>query len=202
MTRRKWLIFGVVAGVFLALFWTVAARHQTPAGQPPLADLTHQSLSQLRQEFNAAPDSERVLLLLSPTCPVCIKGSSVLNAVLKSHPGTKIRVFAIWEPILPTDWGRPASTILGNLSDERVLQWWDKRHLVAHLLRESAGGRDPGCCMSNGTLWDVIAVYPPGARWTETLPAPQFFAGPVVRGAPQWDAKVTGNDSRADSSRP
>jgi hypothetical protein len=118
MTRRKWMIFGVVAGMFLALFWTVAVRHQTPAGQPPLADLTHQSLSQLRQEFNAAPDS------------------------------------------------------------------------------------DPGCCTQNGTLWDVIAVYPPGARWTETLPAPQFFAGPVVRGAPLWDAKVTGNDSRADSSRP
>lgn len=190
MTKRKWITFGIVAGTFLVLFWAVAARHQTPAGQPPLANVTHQSLAQLRQQFNAATDSERVLLLLSPTCPVCIQGSSRVNAILRSHPGSKIRVFAIWEPILPTDWNSPTSGVLSRLSDRRVFQWWDKQHLIAHLLQQSAAGQDPQCCRRNGTLWDVIAVYPPGAQWMETLPPPALFAGPVVRGAPLWDANV------------
>jgi hypothetical protein len=190
MTKRKWTILGIVVAAFLAVFWAVTARHQTPAGQPRLADVSGQSLTQLKQEFNESSGSERVLLLLSPTCPVCIAGTSRLNAVLKSHPESNVRVLAIWEPILPTDWNRPTSAVLDRLSDRRVVQWWDKQHLIARLLKESDGGEAPGCCKWNGTLWDVIAVYPPGVRWGETLPAPKFFAGPVVRGAPQWNAKI------------
>lgn len=189
MTKRKWMIFGIVVIVFLALFAVAVARHQTPDGQPPLADVTQQSLPQLRQEFNASSNSERVLLLLSPTCPVCVEGSSVVNAVLKRHPGSNIRVFAIWEPILLTDWNRPTSVVLHLLSDTRAVQMWDRQHLIAGLVEESEGGQHAGCCKRHGTLWDVIAVYPPGAQWTNSLPDPEFLAGPVVRGAPQWDAK-------------
>jgi hypothetical protein len=79
MTKRKGMIFGTVLTVFVVLLWAVAARHETPFGQPRLADVTQQTLSQVREEFNASPDSERVVLLLSPTCPVCVEGSSVMN---------------------------------------------------------------------------------------------------------------------------
>jgi hypothetical protein len=190
MTKRKWMIFGTVVAAFVALFAAVTVRHRTPAGQPPLMDVSQQSISQLKQEFNASSGEERVLLLLSPTCPVCVEGSSVVNAVLKRHPGSDIRVFAVWEPILPTDWSRPSSVVLDRLSDRRAVQMWDRHHLVANLLKQSAAGRDPGCCKRNQTLWDIIAVYPPGARWTDSLPAPRLFAGPVVRGAPQWDTTL------------
>jgi hypothetical protein len=190
MTKRKWVILACAAVAFLAIFWTAAARHQTPAGQPPLADLNPQSLKKIKQEFNTSPHSERVLLLLSPTCPVCVEGSSVVNAVLKQHPGSPVRIFAIWEPILPTDWNRPTSAVLHQLSDVRVVQMWDRHHLVAKLIQQSTAGQQPGCCKHNGTLWDVIAVYPPGAQWTDSLPAPEFFAGPVVRGAPHWETKL------------
>jgi hypothetical protein len=190
MTKRKWAVFVVIILVFLAVFWLVAARHQTPPGQPPLADINQQSLAQFRQEFNASSGSERVLLLLSPTCPVCVAGSSEVNAVLRHHPRSHVRVFAVWEPILPTDWNRPTSVVLHRLSDARATQMWDKQHLVADLVKNSADDLDPGCCKHNGVLWDIIAVYPPGAQWTDSLPAPELFAGPVVRGAPQWNAKL------------
>lgn len=188
MTKRKWTIFGVALAAFLVMFLLVAARHQTPSGQPPLANVTEHSLAQLRQEFNAYQDSERVVLLLSPTCPVCVQGSSVVNSILSHHPGNKIHVFAIWEPILPTDWNRPTSAVLDRLSDRRAVQWWDDGHMMAGLLKASAS-EGPRCCKRNGILWDVIAVYPPGAQWKETMPAPEFIAGPVVRGAPNWEAQ-------------
>jgi hypothetical protein len=188
--KRKWIVFGAALAVFVIAFVAVAAGHQTPSGQPPLANLNRQSLAQLRQEFNASPDSERVLLLLSPTCPVCVEGSSVVNKVLKQHPAGNIRVLVIWEPILPTDWNRPTSAVLDRLSDRRAIQWWDKQHLIATMLQASLNQQSPDCCKHHGTLWDVIAVYPPGAKWTETLPVPKFFAGPVVRGAPQWNASA------------
>jgi hypothetical protein len=58
------------------------------------------------------------------------------------------------------------------------------------LLDSSIESQKLGCCKRKGTLWDVIAVYPPGIQWTNALPAPKFFAGPVVRGAPEWEAQL------------
>lgn len=190
MKNRKWIVIGTALIAFVVVFWAVAARHETPPGQPELADVTQQTLPRVRQEFNAFVDSERIVLLLSPTCPVCIQGSSRVNDILKRHPENKVRVIAIWEPMLPTDWSRPTTAVLDRLSDKRVIQWWDNQHLIAGLLNASAGKENPECCRRNGTLWDVIAVYPPGVKWTETLPAPTFFAGPVVRGAPKWEARL------------
>lgn len=189
MAKRKWGLFAAVIAAFVALFGYVALRHQTPPGQPQLANLTGQSLPQLQQEFNASVNSERVLLLLSPTCPVCVAGGARVNAILKEHPDGNVRVFAIWEPILPTDWNRPTTSVLSKLSDLRAAQFWDKQHLMASLVKQSAS-RQPGCCKRRGVLWDIIAVYPPGARWTNSLPEPEFFAGPVVRGAPQWETAM------------
>ena len=36
------------------------------------------------------------------------------------------------------------------------------------------------CCVQNGILWDLAAVYPKGARWEERMPTATVFNGPVV----------------------
>ena len=90
-------------------------------------------------------------------------------------------MFAVWEPILPTDWMPPTSGTLGRLSDRRVRQFWDKEHTLAKALADSRDHPKPDCCMRSGTLWDLIAVYPAGAEWRETLPHASIFNGPVVR---------------------
>ena len=41
--------------------------HLVPAGQPPLDVLDFDNLDQLKDEFNAASDRVRVVLMLSPT---------------------------------------------------------------------------------------------------------------------------------------
>ena len=190
MTKRKWIILATVLAASVVAFWAVAARHETPREQPPLAEITQQTLSQVRQQFNSSLDSQRVVLLLSPTCPVCVEGSSVVNDILRRHPENKVRVMAIWEPMLPTDWNKPTTGVLHRLSDRRAIQWWDKQHVIAGLLKASTRNGNPGCCKRNEILWDVIAVYPPGVKWTDSLPAPAFFAGPVVRGALNWEAQL------------
>jgi hypothetical protein len=43
------------------------AGHQAPAGQPPLADLSGESLDSLKADFNSSADGVRIILLLSPT---------------------------------------------------------------------------------------------------------------------------------------
>jgi len=91
-------------------------------------------------------------------------------------------VFAVWEPMLVTDWQRPGPPALSRLPDARVHQYWDQAHLLARSM--AAAARDPQptpkCCVRDGVLWDLAAVYPPGAKWDDRLPPAVFFDGPVV----------------------
>ena len=95
----------------------------------------------------------------------------------------------MWEPILWTDLKKPSGSILARLSDVRAVQFWDHDHLVAHTLRESLPSEegadfhpDP---LSDPILWDVVGIYPPGKRWTDKLPTPGFFDGPVIDVVPR-----------------
>lgn len=93
-----------------------------------------------------------------------------------------IRVFGVWEPILKTDFSPPMSWALGRLHDRRVTQYWDKGHVLAKQMAADARPPqpEPECCTSKSILWDLIAVYPKGAMWTEQMPPAVVFDGPVV----------------------
>lgn len=105
--------------------------------------------------------------------------------MLEQRSNSRVVVFAVWEPILPTDWSAPSSWALARLSDARVHQFWDKQHSLAKIM---AGSRDkqskPQCCNRNGNLWDLIAVYPPESVWNDRLPPAVVFDGPIVRMMP------------------
>ncbi len=105
--------------------------------------------------------------------------------MLEQRSNSKVRVFAVWEPILPTDWTAPSSSALGRLSDARVRQFWDKEHSVARIMANSHDAQTkPKCCNRSGILWDLIAVYPAEAVWNDRLPPAVVFDGPVVRMMP------------------
>jgi hypothetical protein len=111
-----------------------------------------------------------------------LRGSSAFEKALELLPVTKVTVFAVWEPILPTDWMPPTTSALSRLSDRRIRQFWDKDHRLAKIMADSQIGKpEPSCCKQAGTLWDLIAVYPPGSQWDENLPPASVFNGPVVR---------------------
>jgi hypothetical protein len=105
--------------------------------------------------------------------------------VLKQNTNPRIRIFAIWEPILPTDFSSPGTLVLARLSDPRVAQYWDENHLFAEQLRRKiesdAGQPQPNCCTGRGVPWDEVAVYSQDTRWDAQLPRAVFLNGPVVR---------------------
>ncbi len=101
-------------------------------------------------------------------------------------------VFAVWEPILPTDWSAPGTSVLNRLNDSRVRQFWDSGHLVAAIIKkaETTGQHHPDCCERNGFLWDLTAAYARGGLWNNTLPEPILLNGPVVQSAHDFETIV------------
>lgn len=191
--KRAWAIglSVVVVLLFVGLYFTRTSH--APAGQPALVDLRITSLSTLQTEFNREAANSRVILLLSPTCPTCLQGASAVEDILKRHPHSQIVVFAVWEPMLPTDWSKPGTSVLQRLSDTRVRQFWDVDHTVASALKatEETGQLHPNCCKRRGVLWDLIAAFPTGTKWSDALPLPVFFNGTVVQSASALENLVT-----------
>ena len=88
----------------------------------------------------------------------------------------------MWEPILPTDQAPPLSFVLRRMADARVQQYRDPQHALSEQMKKDARPPQPtqDCCVRDGHLWDLAAVYPPGATWTDRLPTATLFNGSVV----------------------
>jgi type IV secretory pathway VirB2 component (pilin) len=98
--------------------------------------------------FLGAAANTRVILLVSHTCPYGLRGAADFQQILARHASAPLTVFAVWGPILPTHWGRPASAPLRRLYDPRVRQYWDPGRPMARelLWATQAGGPQPDCC--------------------------------------------------------
>jgi len=107
-----------------------------------------------------------------------VRGASAIEELLKDQSSQKLRVFVVWEPILPSDWQSPTQPVLAKLADVRASQYWDKDHLIATLLRQHVPSDGPNCCEHDGILWDLVALYP---RRAPLRSAPSFISGPVVK---------------------
>ena len=115
-----------------------------------------------------------------------------MERILERSHSTPLRIFVVWEPMLPTDWYRPTRPTLKRVSDPRAAQFWDKNHLIAAQVKQQLQqfhGNDPNCCENAGRLWDMAAIYPPGVKWSES--APVFDDGPVYRTAPAIEVKIS-----------
>ena len=77
-------------------------------------------------------------------------------------------MFAVWEPILPTDYSSPGTAVLARLSDPRVEQYWDKNHLFAdklgHKIESEVGQPQPKCC----TAQEFSGMRSPSTLQTHT----------------------------------
>jgi hypothetical protein len=116
-----------------------------------------------------------------------VQGSSALEGVLERVPGP-VDVFVIWEPVLPSDLLPPGSSTLARVKDPRAWQLWDRGHRVSDAMRAGMVAHPSGIPITTrrrngreeGVLWDAVAVFPPEARWEETMPAPLYLGGDVV----------------------
>jgi hypothetical protein len=168
-------VFRVLLLIVVALLGAGAvylyAGNAVPEGQPEMVRLTPANFPALKQAFNDAKDQVRMIVMMAPTCPVCLSGISALQRVLAAKPDPQLRVFVIWEPVLVTDWTAPSSFTLGRLSDRRAQQYWDRGRLLSKTMGEK--GKD-------SVVWDYAAIHPKGAIWQDVPPKPSFEGGTVL----------------------
>ena len=159
--------YGVIAGVrlfvLLARVWLGTAG-TTPAGQPPLADLNDPGA--LKAEFNRRSSKMRSIILLSASCPYCLRALSEIERLLTKNPQRALAVFVVWQPILATDWGKPGTGALAPPLRRASATVLGRRSHRRQGARATSQGRErqPGCCFEKGIWWDLMAVYPPGVE--------------------------------------
>ena len=115
-----------------------------------------------------------------------------------------MRIFVVWEPILSTDWAPPTTFALSRIPDTRAQQYWDPEHLVAKRLATDRRAPQPEeeCCERSGILWDLVAVYPKGAKWEERMPTAVLFNGPVVDVKSDIESRIVASPTRISSTSP
>jgi len=113
--------------------------------------------------------------------------------LLQELPGRRLRVFAVWEPVLATDVGPPTATVLSRLRDSRVAQFWDPGRILSGRIL-AASHTVPSFAIFSGQLqaaWDLAAVYPPGVPWPSgAVPAPVYCGNPVAESIDSLRARV------------
>lgn len=176
---------GVRLLVWLAAFLVAAlgtlALTLARAGEPPGPALPYTLLddgaSQLRADFNRARGSVRLLFVVDPLCPTCLKGLDDINRdLLAGSSDPRLVTFVVHEPVLGTSraasWMRtsasqdvPAAAAL--LHNAHVHHYWNASGEFGRLLSQSVGLQGP---RGQVYAWDVWLLYGPEATWTGAGP--------------------------------
>lgn len=125
-------------------------------------------ISALKAQFNADKGKVRLIVLLSPTCGLCLSGASEIQKVLDNLQGLEIKVYSAWVPILASDAQMTVGAAAKCLPDPRVTHYWDRdAELVTNFVPVLGLGKRPA--------WDVYLCYDQNAEWTDSPPKPNFW---------------------------
>jgi len=114
-----------------------------------------------------------------------VRGASALQPLLDALPGARVRALVVWEPVIWSDVAPPTSSVLALVRDARAIQYWDvdralSRDIVRAVNAAPARYGFDAPLDEKFIVWDVVAVFPPGAVWERDLPVPVFYDGPVA----------------------
>ena len=143
-----------------------AAKSAAPAATSA-APMASFSTDDVRKEFNASSQKVRVVALLSPTCPDCQSGHTVVGRVLKKFPSPKLQAILVWEPMRDGDNAAVATQQAENVHDVRIAQGWDGTRELGKLFGDALE--------IHQVAWDVYLVYRPGVKWEGSQPPRPTF---------------------------
>jgi hypothetical protein len=156
------------------------AGDSTELKTPTVKPIELTNIGQLKEKFNQDVGTPRMVLLFSTTCPVCVDGAQrIQREILAKHPKAKLKLYVIWEQMLPTDVLRKTREDL--ITDDRATHFKDTKRVTGRWFSKNM--KD---CPSLGEIaWDAFYLYDADAKWDKT-PQPTMACGtPVVK---DWQA--------------
>jgi hypothetical protein len=140
----------------------------------------------VRAAFNADAGKVRVLMLVSPTCGMCLRGASEVSEQLWKGANSKdAAMYVVWVPRLGAR-ETNVSSATRVVAASWAQQYWDGSDLLGEQYKQVLGW--------SGNAWDVYMLYGPKARWMGNLPpAPDFFMHQDNEKGLRLDAAVFGS---------
>jgi hypothetical protein len=153
------------------------SQGQGSTAAAPYTVLDHQA-DQLRADFNRKVGSVRLLFVVDPICPTCLRGLADMNRdLLKNVSDPRLQTFVVHEPVLGVARYAPWLRVAGGkdvqkagqlLENSNVHHYWNVSGDFGRLLSRAVGLKnDDG---QEVYAWDVWLLYGPDAKWEGTDP--------------------------------
>jgi len=167
----RWIMW-VTAAVVVTLGASAVLLRATAA--PAASDyvVLRDDFSQLREDFNRAKGSVRLLFVVDPICPGCLRGMDDMNKDLLSRTkDDRLRTFVVHVPVIGAKAKNvtPAARLLEN---PHVLNYWNASGEFGRALAKAVQLRND---QEPVYAWDVWLVYGPEVEWADTIPQPELL---------------------------
>lgn len=165
--------------------------------------------SQLHADFNRDIGSVRLLFVVDPICPTCLRGLADINRdLLRSTADARLQVFVVYEPVLGVVYripglrpaaGKDVPKAAQLLQNPNVHNYWNPTGAFGRLLSKAVGLRNGN---QQVYAWDVWLIYGPEAKWIGAGPPdPMLLMRQLkeLRGTkfPHLDSRVFARQVRA-----
>jgi hypothetical protein len=162
------------ARAFFALLvpCSVMSFSVVPAADAPASPgyvVLDDQFSQLRDDFNRAKGSVRLLFVVDPICPGCLRGMDDMNQDLLSQTkDERLKTFVVHVPVIGAKAKdvMPAAQLLQN---PHVRNYWNESGEFGRALAQAVQLKNDKEAVY---AWDVWLLYGPDAEWVGTS-APQ-----------------------------
>ena len=94
----------------------------------------------------------------------------IRDDVLAKVKDNRLKVYVLWEPILPKDRAEVLPEVTALLAGEsQVRQYWDVGAVAGKGYTKTLD------VPLKSALWDAYLLFPPGVTWDSDPPAPSFW---------------------------
>ncbi|MGC1728307.1 MAG: hypothetical protein WA747_02875 [Steroidobacteraceae bacterium] len=171
----------VWAAAVLVVGLATVALAQSPVAHGPTASYTvlDDQASQLRADFNRERGTVRLLFVVDPICPECLRGLDDMNRdLLRGTADPRLQIFVVHEPVLGVARHIPGLHVASEhdvveaaqlIQNPNAHHYWNKSGTFGRLLSSAVRLENGGQPVY---AWDVWLLYGPDAQWGPGGPPP------------------------------
>jgi hypothetical protein len=128
--------------------------------------------SSLPAAFNSTVGVPRLVLLVSPTCSVCLDGVRTVVTSLGELSTRDVATHVVWVGVLDDDTVDAARAGAAMFPDDlRTTHYWDGELQVSKAFHTALGLER----WKRNVAWDIYLLYGARSEWTDQPPTPSLW---------------------------